>query len=196
MFLEISAPMKKRMEELEVLDRKDRENGTERMARLRQIPPETGKFLALIAANCPVGQYLEIGTSAGYSAMWISLAIRLRGIRLRTYEILPEKAKLARETFRLAQIEDSVELIEKDFLYNASGLHKIAFCFIDAEKEIYGQCFELVTDKMIPGSFLVADNAISHYQTLAPVIERISNDNRFDSVVVPIGKGELVCRRK
>ncbi len=56
------------MSYLESIDKIDKEDGTPRMEKLRQIPPETGKFISLIASNCPEGEFIEIGTSAGHSA--------------------------------------------------------------------------------------------------------------------------------
>ncbi|MBA7691850.1 hypothetical protein ES703_100405 [subsurface metagenome] len=69
MFHNIPELVIRRMRYLEGLDSKDRANGTPRMERLRQIPPEIGKFLAILAASAPEGQFLEIGTSAGYSTL-------------------------------------------------------------------------------------------------------------------------------
>jgi predicted O-methyltransferase YrrM len=65
-FHTIRPEIQERMRYLEEIDARDRADGTPRMQRLRQIPPETGKFLALLAANSPAGEWLEIGTSAGY----------------------------------------------------------------------------------------------------------------------------------
>jgi len=196
MFEMISAEMKKRMEVLEEIDRKDRLDGTERLKRLRQIPPETGKFLALIAANSPEGEFVEIGTSAGYSTMWVSLAAKERNGRIFTHEIMPEKIKLAKETFKEANIEDYVLLVEGDALENLKKIDNIAFCFLDTEKEIYEKCYDLIIPKLVKGGVLVADNAINHYETLKPMIDKALNDPRVDSLVVPIANGELVCRKK
>ncbi len=57
------------MRELEIIDSMDRNDGTPRLKRLRQNPPETGRLLALIAASAPQGEYIEIGTSGGYSTL-------------------------------------------------------------------------------------------------------------------------------
>jgi caffeoyl-CoA O-methyltransferase len=195
MFNEITSAMRERMAYLEDLDKKDRDDGTPRMRRLRQIPPETGKFIALLASNCPPGQFVEIGTSAGYSTMWLSLAAGERNIKVKTFELLEEKIRMARETFKKAGIEDVVELIEGDALLNIRQVEDVAFCFLDCEKEMYEPCWEIMADKIVKGGLLVADNAITHYQTIRPIIEKALNDNRFDGLVVPIGKGELVCRR-
>jgi predicted O-methyltransferase YrrM len=183
------------MQYLEQMDAKDREDGTQRLMRLRQIPPETGKFLALLAAGAPEGMYLEIGTSAGYSTLWLALACEALGRVITTMEFLPEKAALARETFHVTQLEKTVKLIEGDARLHLGHYDQIAFCFLDAEKEIYGECYEAVIPKLVKGGLLVADNAISHQETLRPMLERALADERVDSIIVPIGKGELVCRK-
>src|SRR5579871_931485 len=76
MFHDMPLPMLARMRELEQLDRCDRADGTPRMKRLRQIPPEVGKFIAIMMAGAPAGHCIEIGTSAGYSTLWLALASR------------------------------------------------------------------------------------------------------------------------
>ena len=139
---------------------------------------------------------MEIGTSAGYSSLWISLALHQRGRKLKTFEILPEKIALATETFRIAGVEHLIELIEGDFLEKGSALREIAFCFLDCEKHLYEKCFDLVSSKLVSGGLLIADNATDHFDALRPMIEKAQNDDRFDCLTVPIGKGEFVCRRK
>jgi predicted O-methyltransferase YrrM len=183
------------MEALERHDARDRTDGTPRMERLRQIPPETGRFLAIMAASAPAGAILEIGTSAGYSALWLAMACKATGRKLTTFEILPDKIALARETFRVTEVEQLVELIEGDALDLLPGLTDIAFCFLDAEKEIYGECYDAVVPNLVGGGLLVADNVISHRETLQPVVDQALGDARLDAVVVPIGQGVLVCRR-
>jgi predicted O-methyltransferase YrrM len=183
------------MRTLEELDAKDRLDGTPRLQRLRQIPPETGKFLALLAAEAPEGPILEIGTSAGYSTLWLALAALTMGRKIVTFEVLPEKVKLAEETFRAAGVENTVELIAGEAREHLTHYDTIAFAFLDAEKEVYGDCYELVVPRLVTGGLLVADNAINHRETLAPMLERALNDERVDALIVPIGKGELVCRK-
>jgi predicted O-methyltransferase YrrM len=184
------------MRELEERDREDRQAGVERLKRLRQIPPETGRFIALLAAAAPPGELAEIGTSAGYSALWLTLACRETGAKITTFEILPEKAALARETFKLTGVDDVVTLVEGDAREHLGGLSGIGFCFLDAEKEIYGDCYETVIPNMAPGGILAADNAINHRETLQPMLDRALTDDRVDSLVVPIGKGVLVSRKR
>ncbi|MCC6381004.1 MAG: class I SAM-dependent methyltransferase [Dehalococcoidia bacterium] len=196
MFHDLPPAVAARMGALEAVDARDRTDGTPRAARLRQVPPETGRFLALMAALAPAGGVVEIGTSAGYSALWLVLACRARGDTLTTFEISPEKAALARETFRVAAVEDMVRLVEGDALSHLGSISGVGFCFLDAEKDLYAACYDVVVPRLVPGGLLVADNAINHYDTLAPMIRRSLDDERVDALVVPIGKGELVCRKR
>ena len=183
------------MQHLEAIDAADRLDGTPHGRRLRQITPETGKFLAILAASAPQGPYLEIGTSAGYSSLWLTLAGQALGRKLVTFEIDAAKAALAEETFRMAQVEAWVNLVQGDARQLISRYQAIAFCFLDAEKEIYAECYEAIVPRLAQGGLLVADNAISHQAALAPMLHRALNDERVDALLVPIGKGELVCRK-
>jgi len=194
-FHPIPPPTAERMHYLEQIDAADRNDGTAREQRLRQIPPNTGRFIALLAAAAPDGPCIEIGTSAGYSALWLALACRERGRTLTTFEVCPNKAELARETFGDAGVEDVVHLVVGDAREGLREWEDIAFCFLDAEKEHYEDCYELVVPRMRPGALLVADNAINHRETLQPLLDRALADDRVDALIVPIGKGELVCRR-
>lgn len=195
MFHSVHPAILERMRFLEARDVQDRTDGTPRMQRLRQIPPETGKFLALLLANAPQGHIIEIGASAGYSTLWLALAAQATGRRVTTFEVLPEKIALARETFCLAGVERIVELIADDARKHIEKFDEIAFCFLDAEKEVYGEIYEMVVPRLVKGGLLVADNAINHREALQPMLDRALSDDRVDALIVPIGKGELVCRK-
>jgi predicted O-methyltransferase YrrM len=196
MFNDMPLSIAARMHELEAIDARDRVDGTPRMQRLRQVPPEVGRFIALLAATAPAGQYIEIGTSAGYSTLWLALACRSVGRKVTTFEILDDKAELALQTFKSACVTDVVELVHADALTHLPNCRDIAFCFLDAEKEIYGPCYEAVVTHMVTGAILVADNAINHQAILQPMLNRAMADDRVDALIVPIGKGELLCRKR
>jgi predicted O-methyltransferase YrrM len=196
MFIDLDSTVLEVMHELEARDALDRGDGTPHLERLRQITPDTGRFIALWAASAPAGEAIEIGTSVGYSALWLAQACRLRGRTLTTYEILPEKARLARETFARTGVSDVVHLVEGDFLEYAGEVGDVGFCFLDAEKDVYEACYEVLVPKMVPGAILVADNFTSHRDDLQPLLERVLVDTRVDAMVATVGKGELVCRRR
>ena len=196
MFHDIPVSVVETMADLEKRDEQDRADGTAQPQRLRQIPRETGRFLALLAASAPEGSWIEIGTSAGYSALWLSLACRARSQVLTTYEILPAKAALARRTFESARVGDVISLVEGDFLQHISQLEWVSFCFLDAEKDVYHDCYEAVVPHLVSGGLLVSDNVVSHQSELQTFVDEALSDPRVDALVVPIGKGELVCRKK
>jgi predicted O-methyltransferase YrrM len=195
-FNEIPKPVLDRMNYLEERDARDRKDGTPHLKRLRKISAETGVLLAILAASAPRGAVLEIGTSGGYSALWLSLACKQRGDRLTTFELLPDKAELARETFAKAQVEDRVELINGDARSHLKDWDEIAFCFLDAEKEMYLEVYKDIVPRLLPNGMLVADNLISHKEELAEFVEYARGDQSVDAAVLPVGKGLLVCTRR
>ncbi|KPL00253.1 MAG: methyltransferase [candidate division Zixibacteria bacterium SM23_73_3] len=195
MFHNIPKTIEERMHYLESLDNQDRLDEKPLLQRLRQIPPDTGKFIALLAATAPQGTYLEIGTSAGYSTLWLALACKELGRNLVTFEVLEEKAHLAKETFKVAGVEEVIELVTGDAREYLHNYRNVSFCFLDAEKEAYYDCYKKVVPNMVSGGLLVADNAMSHKNELKAMLERALSDQRMDALIVPIGRGELVCRR-
>jgi caffeoyl-CoA O-methyltransferase len=161
--------------------------------RLRQIAPDTGHFLAACA---PQGTYFEVGTSGGYSALWIALACRSRQSSLITCEVDPRKADLARQTFRMAQVEDVVQPYQDDARSVLRQGIAISFCFIDTEKDLYAELYQLAIPLLVRGGLLVADNAVSHADELKGFLGSALRDPRVDAIIVPIGKGQLLCRRR
>ncbi|MBE2199468.1 MAG: class I SAM-dependent methyltransferase [Anaerolinea sp.] len=192
MFHNIPEAILTRMAALETIDQRDRQDGTPHMQRLRQIPAETGKFLALLAAMAPHGRLIEIGTSAGYSTMWLSLALR----PITTFEVLPGKVEVATTTFAQTGLAGQVTLVAGDARAHLPHLTDIALCFVDAEKDVYADCYEAVVPNLVHGGLFVADNAISHAEALRPFLDHAQEDGRVDALVVPIGKGILLCRKR
>ncbi len=183
-----------RMKWLEETDARDRLDGTPRAVRLKQVGPETGRFLAVLASSAPVGRWVEIGTSGGYSALWLSLAARQAGASLTTFELDPHKVALARETFRLAGVDDVIEVVQADGLQALQAVDRISFCFLDAEKDIYTACHALAIPRMVPGGWFLADNAISHREELDEFLRMALEDPRTDATIVPVGRGVLLAR--
>jgi caffeoyl-CoA O-methyltransferase len=195
MFHDVDPRIWDRMAVLEAVDLRDRSDGTPLLSKLRQIPPETGRLLAPLLACSPEGRVVEIGTSAGYSTLWLALAARATGRTIRTFESLPEKIALARETFDMTEVWDVIDLVEGDALDTLADQHDVAFCFLDVEKHLYSECYELIVPNLVPGGLLAADNTINHRPTLGPLIARAARDDRIDTAEIPIGMGALVVRK-
>ena len=73
---------------------------------------------------------------------------------------------------------------------------EVAFCFLDAEKEMYIEIYKEIVPRLLPNGLLVADNVISHKEELAAFVEHARNDPGVDAVVLPVGKGLLVCTKR
>ncbi len=181
---------------LEAQDAQERAQRVGRRERLRQVTPEVGRFLHTFVLAAKPRSIVEIGTSGGYSTIWLAMAAAAIGATLVTLEIDPAKVQTARTSLRDAGVVDSVTIVQGDaFEYLKRRREPIDFAFLDAEKEDYLAFYELVVPLMPAGAVLVADNLTSHAEELAPFRERALSDARVSAVVVPIGRGELLAVR-
>lgn len=169
--------------------------GMERKRLLRQVSPETGKLLALLLANCPAGNAAEVGTGAGYSALWLALACRATGRKLVTFELDEAKAALALHCLEAAAVLDVVELRQTDALEGLKGLSGISFCFIDAERDMARSAYEQALALLPTGGLIVVDNAISHAAEFQEFLYDAEMDPRVDAVIAPMDSGLLICRK-
>lgn len=188
MFHEIAPDMRRVMRELE------EETARDQVA-LRSVTEDVGRCLALLAASAPQGVFLELGSSCGYSSLWLSLAARTRGVTLVTVELNERKVALVRENVARAGVADSVEAIHGDALDYATRFDEIAFCFSDLQPpELNAQVYEKVVPRLVPGGWLVIDNVTSPRLQTA-LLKRAEEDPRVDCVLLPFLKGDLICRR-
>lgn len=184
------------MAELKARDIEDRSDGTPQQARLRAISPEVGQFLLTLALSIGATTIVEVGTSGGYSTLWLAVAASRTGGRVITFETDAAKATLARDTFGRAGVDSVVELREGDGgagLVELDGLADLIF--LDAEKRDYVRLLDLAVGLLRPGGLFVADNLISHESELVEFRARALSDPRLTGLVVPIGAGELVAVR-
>ena len=162
---------------------------------LQSVSRDVGRLLSLLALTAPQGAFLELGTSGGYSSLWLSLAAKERGVKLTTVDYDEKKVDLARQYLANAGAGDSVEVFHGDAFDFATRFDNLAFCFIDLHPpEHNGKIYELVVPRILPGGWLVLDNMTSpRYQT--EIIKRVENDPRVDCVLLPFPKGDLICRK-
>jgi predicted O-methyltransferase YrrM len=185
------------MARLEARDAEDRLDGTPRAQRLRAITRETGEFLLTLAIAIEARTIVEVGTSGGYSGLWLGLAARETGGRLVTFDLDPAKVARARAAFADAGLDDVVDVRDDDGIV---GLERfdgtVDLVFLDAEKDLYEAALEPAIRALRSGGLLVADNLISHADELAGFRDRALADERLVGLVVPIGRGELVAVRR
>lgn len=184
------------MASLEARDAADRIDGTPQHLRLRAVTPDVGRFLLTLALAVRARAIVEVGTSAGYSTLWLAVAAGRTGGRVITFEADPAKVEVARATFAGAGLEDLVELRAGDGVAGLAGLEGAAdLVFLDAEKDAYLALLGPAIGALRAGGLLVADNLTSHAAELAPFQRAALADPRLAGLVVPIGRGELVAVR-
>jgi predicted O-methyltransferase YrrM len=195
--IRVPAPVRAVMDSLEARDAADRTDGTPQARRLRAISPEVGPFLVTLAMAIRARTIVEVGTSGGYSTLWLALAARETGGRVLTFEVDGDKVELARRTFDEAGVQDVVEQRHAD---GGAGLATLPgeadLVFLDAEKDDYLRILDPAVRALRPGGMLVADNLISHAGDLEPFRAAALADARLTGLVVPIGRGELVAVRQ
>jgi caffeoyl-CoA O-methyltransferase len=187
-FHDLSASMREVMRELEEQNEHDQRA-------VRSVSEDVGRCLALLAISAPQGAFLELGSSVGYSSLWLSLAARARGVTLTTVELDEKKFALARENISRAGVRGSVQAVQGDALDYATRFEEIAFCFSDLQPpEHNAKVYDKVVPRLVSGGLLVIDNVTSpRLQT--ELLNRAEKDPRIDSVLLPFPKGDLICRR-
>ncbi len=175
------------------LDREEdaaREAGSPMVERSLAVGPEAGALLFAFAAAIPGCRALEVGSSFGYSTMWIGAGARLRGGHVTSLELEPQKATRWRDNVREAGLEGVAEVIVGDASASLSSLTgQFDLVLIDAWKDDYEEHFGLVRPLLVPGSLVVADNVGDHRGQLAGYVEARQNDRTLSSITVPIGNG-------
>jgi predicted O-methyltransferase YrrM len=126
---------------------------------MRNVPREDGRLLRVLAETTNAKHVVEIGTSNGYSAIWLCLALRATGGKLTTYEIDREVAALARENFKRAGVSKLVTLVEGDAHEEVLKLNEpIDILFLDADKSGYLDYLNKLFPLLRPGGLVVAHN--------------------------------------
>jgi len=175
---------------LEAEDRAEREAGLPAAQRARQIEPTTGRFLFALAASQAGIEALEVGASRGYSTIWLAAGARVLGGRLVSLEHDPAKCAVWKANVAEAGLEEWAELVEGDAFETLRAAEDVFdLVFLDAEKDDYEALFALVRPLLEPGGLVVADNVVSHAETLAAYSAARQADPTLSSVTVPLDRG-------
>jgi predicted O-methyltransferase YrrM len=178
------------MQRLEEEDRLEREQGLPSSARARAVAPTTGRFLFGLVAHHPGCDVLEIGGSRGYSTLWLGAGVRYLGGHVVSLELDPVKCEARRENVAEAGLEEWVELVDGNaFELIPTLAEAFDVVLIDAEKDDYEALFRLAREKVEPGAVFVADNVLSHEDTLGAYSRARQDDPTLVSVTVPLDRG-------
>jgi predicted O-methyltransferase YrrM len=166
----------------------------ERSRRMLNITRDTGELLSVLVRATGARRVLEIGTSNGYSALWLAEAAQAIGGSVMTVESSGYKVGLASATFARSGLGSLISLVHDDAgrVLQRSDDRAFDFIFLDSERSQYPGWWPHLRRVLRPGGLLVVDNAISHVEEMAPFAALVKADSLFTTSLVPVGNGELL----
>ncbi|HBG49257.1 MAG TPA: hypothetical protein DDW90_07110 [Cyanobacteria bacterium UBA9971] len=169
------------------------------------ISPEIGKFLNMLIKSGNYKNILELGTSNGYSAIWLAMALQETGGHLVTIEYSQDRQDMARKNLEDCALIDKVTLVQGKILeilkwldlklfYTSDNTDDtyIDFAFIDASKLEYIEYFNFIHPKLKKNGMIVADNVISHENKLWSYVDLMMAHEDYQTVKLNLGAGLLV----
>ena len=164
--------------------------------RLLNLEADTARLVAILVQSGRRTRLLEIGTSNGYSAIWLAWALRPRGGHLVSIERDAAKQAKADANLRRAGLRDLVTLRQGDATTVIADLPGPFDCiFFDADRRSAPEQLRLLLAKLTPDALLLCDNVLSHPAEIAEYLAAVDALPEFQHVIVPIGKGLSVAHR-
>jgi len=161
------------------------------------VPPDAGMFLMIVAKAMGAKNILEVGMSNGYSTIYLATAARETGGRVTSIEMDAKRIEMAKDNFARAGVSDLIEIREGKALEVIPSIEgPLDFVFLDAAKDEYIDCFNALWDKVRPGGVFVADNVVNLAGALRDYIEMTEKHEGLDTVLVPVGNGEMVSYKR
>lgn len=183
------------LRELEGFGANNDARASERHEKMLNITPETGELLAILVQAVKARRVLEIGTSNGYSTLWLAEAVKAISGNVVTVEVSEAKAQLARHNLERAGLSRWVhqEVMEAGQFLGQQPPSQFDLLFLDADREQYVAWWPWIQGVLAPGGLLVVDNAVSHAAEMEGFIAQVRARSGWRSVVVPMGNGEFVA---
>jgi predicted O-methyltransferase YrrM len=169
----------------------------ERGRRMLNITRDTGEFLAVLVRATRARRVLEIGTSNGYSTLWLARGAQAIGGSVTTVEVSDYKIELAAANFARSGLASWISQVHGDAGRVVAGAADGAFdlIFLDSERSEYPGWWPHLKRVLGPGGLLVVDNATSHVEQMAPFVALVRADPEFVTSLVPVGNGEFLATR-
>jgi predicted O-methyltransferase YrrM len=168
----------------------------ERSKKMLNLEPETAQFLNILIRSSRRTRLLEIGTSNGYSTVWLAWAVSLTGGRVISIDRDADKQAMADAHLRRVELRDLVDLRCGDATEIVAGLPGPFDCvFFDADRSSAPAQLSLLMPKLTPDVLLLADNVLSHPTEVAAYLRALEALPGFDLVILPVGKGLSLAYR-
>lgn len=183
------------LDELYATGRAHDEALEDRLQRFRNVEPETAELLGVLVRAMQARRVLEIGTSNGYSTIWLADAAEAVGGSVLSLEVEAERTALARANLEEAGVAGFVVLRTADAGEELAAFEDSAFdlVFLDAERPAYVGYWPQLVRILRPNGLLVVDNTLSHANQLVEFSELVYGDRRVTSTLVTVGAGVLLA---
>ena len=161
----------------------------DRLLRFRNVEPESAALLAVLIRATDARRLLEIGTSNGYSTIWLADAADATGGRVVSVEVDAARTALARENLQRARLTADLRTEDAATTLAQAADGSFDFVFLDAERSAYVSYWPALVRTLAPAGLLVVDNVLSHEDQLVEFSALVDADSRVTTTVVPIGAG-------
>ncbi len=190
----MSPEVRRLLKQLEEHGRTHDASESEHSRRLLNLEPETAELVSILARSSGARRALEIGTSNGYSTIWLAASIGEAGGRVISVDRSEEKQSMARENLSQAGLSEYVDLRCGDATEVVKTLTgPFDFVLFDADRKSAPAQLSLLLPKLGPTAFILADNVLSHPAEIADYLAMLKGLRQLQHVVVPIGKGLSVA---
>jgi predicted O-methyltransferase YrrM len=169
----------------------------DRGRRMLNITHDTGELLSLLVRATGAKKVLEIGTSNGYSTLWLAVSAKINGGTVTTVDHSDFKIDLAARNFERSGLAQTIVQIKDDAgrVLASRGDADFDMIFLDSERSEYPGWWPDIKRLLRPGGLLVVDNATSHPEQMAPFVALVKADAEFMTCLVTVGNGEFLATR-
>nr|WP_283247365.1 O-methyltransferase [Halomonas boliviensis] len=170
---------------------------SERPRKMLNITHDTGEFLSVLIQATNAQRVLEIGTSNGYSTLWLAQAVQRIGGRVTTVELSEFKLEMAAKNFARSGLSEVITQHRGEAGGLLESLDDACFdlLFLDSKRSDYVQWWPSMQRVLRKCGLLVVDNATSHADEMADFMALVSADPDFTTCTVPVGNGEFLATR-
>lgn len=165
----------------------------DRLLRYRNLEPESAEVLAVLATAVGPRRMLELGTSNGYSTLFLADAARLTGSGLVSVDVDEHRISAAAANLEAVGLRARVDLCTADAAAVLAGSADAAWdlVFLDAERPAYPAYWPDLLRSLAPGGLLVVDNVLSHADQVVAFRALVDGEPGVRSAVLPVGAGLL-----
>ncbi|MBR2526780.1 O-methyltransferase [bacterium] len=162
------------------------------------ISHATGNFLNMLIKMVNAKNAVEVGTSNGYSGIWLAKALKETGGHLTTIEYYEKRIVLAQENFKTCGVADIIDIKQGSAIEILEQIPEdeiIDFAFIDANKAQYIDYFYIIDKHMKSGAIITADNITSHAEKVKTFVDAIQGNKNYQVEILDLPAGLLVARK-